>query len=71
MSEGTAFLEWSQWLLRGALAPAPTVILNLDETAVERLIPHRQGHVLPVAASSRASSHIYERIARRATAMAM
>ncbi len=41
------------------------MVVNLDETSLERLIPHRRGHVLPVGSRGQASSHLYERIARR------
>ena len=40
-------------------------MLNIDETAVERLIPHRQGNCLVFRPLSVAAGQVYERIARR------
>ncbi len=60
-----AFLQWTQWLFLRALAGAPCVVVNVDETAVERLVPHRRGHVLPSQPDRAAVAGLYERIARR------
>ncbi len=43
------------------------MVVNLDETAVERLVPHRRGHVLPAPPDRAAVAGLYERIARRAS----
>ncbi len=59
------FLQWTQWLHCSALAGAPVVVINVDETAVERLVPHRRGHVLSASAHSVVTGRLYERIARR------
>ena len=40
-------------------------MVNMDETAVERLIPHRQGNSVVFRPMSVAAGHVYERIARR------
>jgi hypothetical protein len=40
-------------------------MVNMDETAVERLIPHRQGNSMVFRPMSVAAGHVYERIARR------
>jgi len=40
-------------------------MLSIDETAVERLIPHRQGNCMVVRPLSAAAAQVYERIARR------
>ena len=60
-----AFLRWSEWLVRTAFAEDEVVLLNIDETAVERLIPHRQGNCLVFRPLSAAAAQVYERIARR------
>ena len=60
-----AFLRWSQWLARIAFVDEDVVMLNIDETAVERLIPHRQGNSIVFRPLSVAAAQVYERIARR------
>ena len=59
----TLFLKWSQWLRAEAAAAGETLLfVNLDETAVAQLVPHRRGCVMPAGTGARASP--VERIKR-------
>lgn len=60
----TVFLSWAQWLLRAVLSPGRYVIVNLDETAVERVIPRRAGHVAAPRVRGVARPLMHERVAR-------
>jgi hypothetical protein len=55
-------LQWVQWLRHVVLADREVVMINLDETSIERVIPHRRGHVL---AQGSGQPQWYERIPRR------
>ena len=55
---------WAQWLLRGVLDLERTVVVNLDETAVERAIARRPGHVLGSGRRGAARELLYERVGR-------
>ena len=46
------------------LQPERTVVLNLEETAIERVIPHRRGHVLSSSSRGGARDQMHERITR-------
>ena len=41
------YLLWSQWIRCAVFTAEEPVWINIDETAVPRLIPHRRGHVWP------------------------
>jgi hypothetical protein len=51
--------------MKSAYAADDVVMVNMDETAVESLIPHRQGNSVVFRPMSVAAGHVYERIARR------
>ena len=57
------FLNWSQWLAAQAAAAGEDLLfVNLDETAVAQLVPHRRGCVMPAASGVRPA--LVERIKR-------
>ena len=63
LAKVTLFLKWSQWLRAEAAAAGETLLfVNLDETAVAQLVPHRRGCVMPAGTGARASP--VERIKR-------
>ena len=61
-TQAATFLQWAQWLKQSVFAGSEVVIVNLDETSIERTIPRMRGHVLRQQGRG-ASWH--ERIARR------
>ena len=59
----TLFLKWSQWLRAQAVPAGETLVfVNLDETAVAQLVPHRRGCVMPPGRCARPA--LVERIKR-------
>ena len=63
--EVTTFLGWAQWLQVAALEVGRTVVVNIDETAVERVVPNRYGNVVRLSRDTRSAALVYERITRR------
>ena len=61
------FAVWTQWLRERALLGTDVLYVNLDETSVERLSPHRRGHVVSLDARGAAASLVHERITRQET----
>lgn len=57
-----SFLQWYRWLRHGPLAGREVITVNMDETSVERAVPHRRGHVLSETSRLR---RWHERIGRR------
>ena len=58
------FALWAQWLRADVLRGGNVVYINLDETSVERLSPHRRGHVLSIPRAGVSASLVHERISR-------
>ena len=56
---------WAQWLRRSLAADNDLVFINLDETFVERLAPHRFGNVVRVPREGPGAAAVYERISGR------
>ena len=61
------FAVWAQWLRNSLAADNDLVFINLDETSVERLVPHRFGNVVRVPREGAGAAAVYERISRRDT----
>ena len=61
------FAQWAQWLREDVLRGGDVVYINLDETSVERLSPHRRGHVLSIPRAGASASLVHERISRAET----
>ena len=61
------FAGWAQWLRHSVAADNDLVFMNLDETSVERLVPHRFGNVVRVPREGPGAGAVYERISRRDT----
>ena len=59
------FLQWTQWIREEALLGQNVVWVNMDETAVPRLVPHRRGYVSAKRSSEAQPADDFERIARR------
>jgi len=62
-----AFLTWAQWLREAVLPWDNTVVINIDETAMSRLVTGRRGNVAHIAQGSRAVPYVYERADTRLT----
>jgi len=63
----SAFLLWAQWLAMAVLLDMPTVVINLDETAMPRQLVGSRWNVMAMAQSSTATALVYERAGTRDT----
>ena len=64
--QAATFLQWSQAICGDAGRRGRAVlVVNLDETAVARVVAHRRGHVVVRRCPEASSAGHYERISRR------
>ena len=64
--QAATFLQWAQAICGDACRRgAELVVVNLDETAVSRVVAHRRGHVVLRRCTEAGGASQYERISRK------